>query len=251
MAANLKPIFGQEYRHACGYDNEKFMLVSGSTTTNSRPSLVTRKLETSAAIMSDHDDFKNLVKALQITEMQLLDMQMQGVESIQNIIEFIENNVSGKTMILNIYVITHQAKVKSSKVQANNHKATKISNILLGHHVLVCIPLDDSVEEFNLDYVRDFASMPAGIVYHFQKEVPALINYKRVETQSVTKIMQESQNFSSDEIISLFAQIEASLFEEVQIPKAYIPVAAIGALLVAGASVIGYLVYKKYYQSNK
>uniref|UniRef100_A0A914YZ89 Uncharacterized protein n=1 Tax=Panagrolaimus superbus TaxID=310955 RepID=A0A914YZ89_9BILA len=239
---NLKPVFGQEFRSAYGYDEEKFKLVSSLATSNSRPSLITRNLETSAAIMSDHDDFKNLVKALQITEMQLLDMQMQGVKSIQNIIEFIENNVRGKTMILNIYVVTHEVRVKSS-VNKVHYTGKKISNLLLGHHILVCIPVDDSAEDYNLTNIKNFSSMPADVLQLFRKEAPALINYKRVETKSVTELIQESQNFSSDEIISLFAKIHEATTTTA---KSFIP----AAFFIAGAGVIGYFLYKKFYQSK-
>uniref|UniRef100_A0AC34F267 Uncharacterized protein n=1 Tax=Panagrolaimus sp. ES5 TaxID=591445 RepID=A0AC34F267_9BILA len=240
---NLKPVFGQEFRSAYGYDEEKFSLISGLAASNSRPTLVPRNLETSAAIMSDHDDFVNLVKALQITEMQLLDMQMQGSKSIRNIIEFVENNVRGKTMILNICVVTHEVRVKSPRI-VNTGK--KLSKLLVGHHILVCIPVDDSADDYNLTNIKNFASMPADVLQLFRKEAPALINYKRVEEKSVTELIQESQNFSPDEIVSLFAKIDDATSVAVASAKSFIPL----ALVVAGVSIVGYFIYKKYHQSK-
>jgi hypothetical protein len=208
MPGQHKPLFGEEYMNAYAYDENTVQLVRGHVS-NPSPSRIERRLETSAAIMKDSSDIKSLCAALRITEMEMLTLQLNGLKNFESLIKFIKDNVTSQTLVCSINIITHEIDVKESHASGNHTK--KISKILLGHHILMCIPSENSSRFCNPDNIDNVLmngiELSPEVLQCFQKEAVALFDYEEIHKKAGTDIIKDSQVYIFGETKSLLAEL--------------------------------------------
>uniref|UniRef100_A0AC34FJH5 Uncharacterized protein n=1 Tax=Panagrolaimus sp. ES5 TaxID=591445 RepID=A0AC34FJH5_9BILA len=144
----LKPLFGEDFVNACGFNEETVQLYKGNVPIAYPSRIPERKLITSAAIMEDSTDTKGLCKALKITEMEMLTLQLNGLKNFEALVKFIKENVKSKTLVCSISIVTHEIEIKGCEPAENHIK--QISKILLGHHICMCIPVERTVRTLTL-----------------------------------------------------------------------------------------------------
>uniref|UniRef100_A0A914YA23 Uncharacterized protein n=1 Tax=Panagrolaimus superbus TaxID=310955 RepID=A0A914YA23_9BILA len=128
-----KPLFGEDFVNACGFNEETVQLSKGNVQISFPSRLPERKLITSAAIMEDSKDIKGLCKALKITEIEMLTLQLNGLKNFEALVKFVKDNVNSKTLVCSICIVTHEIVIKDSNPTEKHIK--EISKILLGHHI--------------------------------------------------------------------------------------------------------------------
>uniref|UniRef100_A0A914PQV7 Uncharacterized protein n=2 Tax=Panagrolaimus davidi TaxID=227884 RepID=A0A914PQV7_9BILA len=203
--SQLKPLFGEDYLYACGFNEETVQLFNGRKPV-SPPTRVERRLISSAAIMDDSTDIKGLCKALRITEMEMLTLQLNGLKNFEILVKFIKDNVTSKTLVCSICIVTHEIDTKALTALEKHIKP--ISKLLLGHHILMCIPIEKTVRTDTVESVlMKGVELTPEVLQNFQREAVAIFDYETIHSKPGVDIIKDSQTYVFGETKSLLVQL--------------------------------------------
>uniref|UniRef100_A0AC35GXS7 Uncharacterized protein n=1 Tax=Panagrolaimus sp. PS1159 TaxID=55785 RepID=A0AC35GXS7_9BILA len=203
--SQLRPLFGEDYVNACGFNEETVQLEKGYSSI-SFPSQVERRLTSSAALLEDANDVKGLCKALHITEKEMLTLQLNGLKNFGTLVKFIRDNVTTKTLVCSLYIITHELETKDSNPTEKHIK--QISKILLGHHILMCIPVEKIFHTGIIEtIIMKGTELTPEVLQHFQREAIAIFDYDEIHRKPGVDIIKDSQMYVFGETKALFVQL--------------------------------------------
>uniref|UniRef100_A0A914QZR5 Uncharacterized protein n=1 Tax=Panagrolaimus davidi TaxID=227884 RepID=A0A914QZR5_9BILA len=136
----------------------------------------------------------------------MLKLQLDGLKNFETLVKFIRDNVTTKTLVCSLYIITHELETKDSNPTEKHIK--QISKILLGHHILMCIPVEKTLHTDTIEtIIMNGTELTPEVLQHFQREAIAIFDYEEIHRKPGVAIIKDSQMYVFGEIKALLVQL--------------------------------------------